>query len=58
MLSTGQLHTSNEQRAGGMAGFSMSRVPGLLGTTSLTGRLQLVLQGGRENLLIACREML
>lgn len=41
-----------------MAGFSMPRVPELLGTISLTGRLQLVLQGGRENLLIACREML
>lgn len=41
-----------------MAGFSMPRVPALLGTISLTGRLQLGLQGGCENLLITCCEML
>lgn len=36
----------------------MPRVPGLLGTISLTGKLQVGLQGGGENLLIACCQML
>lgn len=50
MLSTSHLHTSDEQRAGGMAEFSMPHVPELLGAISLTGRSQVGLQGGRESL--------